>query len=158
LGLVSVFIANNLSQIVFVFNKIRAEREVNDSARLSLERITKEIQESSSIYAPTSVFQAAFSQISLISAIDPTAEHTTTYVDIYVDNGRLYLKREGAEPLALTSDRVKVSQFRAEHIVQSLGRDAIKITFSVDYNTTDARLAESATLHSTIELRGGYSN
>ena len=156
LGVISIFVADNLSQIVFTFNKARAEREVINSSRVSLETITKEIQEASLVYTPSSVFNSTTSQISLLSQNNPPAGHEQGFVDIYIDNGRLYLKKEGVNTLPLTSNRVIVTQFRAEHIIQSLNREDIKITLTVVYNTESVRLASSATFNASIALRGSY--
>lgn len=156
LGLISIFIADNLSQIVFAFNKARAEREVINNARISIETITKEIQEASLVYAPSSVFNSTTSQISLLTTNSPSAGHSEGYADIYTDNGRLYLKKEGSSALAITSNRVTVTQFRAEHIIQALNREDIKIILTVIYNTTSAKLASSATFNASVALRGAY--
>lgn len=156
LGLLSIFIADNLSQIVFAFNKARAEREVINNARTSIETITKEIQEASLVYTSSSVFNSTTSQISLMTQNSPPAGHETGYTDIYIDNGRLYLKKEGASALAITSNRVTVTKFRAEHIIQALNREDIKITLTVIYNTFSQKLASSATFNASVALRGAY--
>ena len=154
LGLISIFITNSLIKIVSVYRQAQAEREVLSNARLMMETVTKNIAYSQEVYAPTSRFNSTTSQISLITLLDTLPEHTSTYLDFWSDGNRLLMREEGRATTTISSATVKVTQFRAERIVQGLGREAIKITLNVVSKTLPQ--AASATLNATTALRGNY--
>ena len=154
LGLISIFITNSLIKIVGTYRQAQAEREVLSNARLMMETVTKNIAYSREVYAPTSIFNSATSQISLITPLDTLPEHTTTYLDFWSDGNRLLMREEGKATTTLSSATVQVAQFRAERIVQGLGREAIKITLNVVSKTLPQ--AASTTLNATTALRGNY--
>ena len=154
LGVISVFMANSLIQILSTYQQARAEREVISNSRLLMETITKNISSAQEVYAPTSRFNTDLGQLSLITAIDPTAEHTTAYIDFWTDGGQLLMRAEGHATTTLSSASVQINKFRLEHLFQGLGREAVKITLGVIYGT--APYAASTTLNSTTALRGNY--
>ena len=154
LGMVSVFIVNSLIRIVAVYRQTQAEREVLSNARLMMETVTKNIAYSQEVYAPTSRFNTANGQISLITPLDTLPEHTTKYIDFWSDGNRLLMREEGKADATLSSATVQVTQFRVERIMQGLGREAIKITLNVVSKTLPQ--VASTTLNATTALRGNY--
>lgn len=154
LSIISVFIANSLIQIIATYRQARAQREVISNGRLLMETLTKNIAFSQEVYAPTSHFNTALGQLSLITTLNPPSEHQTAYIDFWADGGQLLMRAEGHATTTLSSASVQITKFRVEHLFQGLGREAIKITLSVNY-ASSPRLA-STTLNSTTALRGGY--
>lgn len=154
LGLVGLFVAQFLLQTVSLYQRVRSEREVLSNSRLILENITEEAAAAQVVYAPTSKFNSDTGQLSLITQVGAPAMHTSAYVDFWVDNGRMYMRKEGNGIVALSSPSVRVSQFFVERLAQGVGRDAVRVTVSVDFPL--AQFPASATLHSTIALRGNY--
>ena len=154
LGIISIFITNSLIKIVGIYRQAQAEREVLSNARLIMETVTKNIAYSQEVYAPMSRFNTSTSQLSLITPLDTLPEHTTTYLDFWSDGNRLLMREEGKATTTLSSATVQVAQFRAERIVQGLGREAIKITLNVVSRTLPQ--AASTTLNATTALRGNY--
>ena len=154
MGMVSVFIVNSLINIISVYRRVQAEREVLSNARLMMETVTKNIAYSQEVYAPTSRFNTVNGQISLITPLDTLPEHTTKYIDFWSDGNRLLIHEEGKTDTTLSSATVQVTQFRVERIVQGLGREAIKITLNVVSRTLPQ--VASTTLNATTALRGNY--
>lgn len=130
--------------------KARAMREVADNARRAMEQMTYEIKEAKSIYTPTTTAN----QLSLETAkYLPTGE-TTSYIDFYLCGTQLCLKKESQNPIALTSDRVKVSNIVFSQVVTS-NVPSIQINLKIDYKTSATRpeYQASINLQSTVSLR-----
>lgn len=154
LGMIAVFVSNALIQLSNAYQQARAEREVVSNARLILETVTRTVAQATSIYSPTSRFNQDAGELSLITAIGADANHTTAYVDYYIDNGRLYQRPEGQSETPISAASVKVNKFYLERILQGLGREAVKITLQVSY--ARAHASSTITLNSTEALRGNY--
>lgn len=154
LAAISVWLINASMHLVNTYFLLRAEREVMGNARVLLEYVTKNIAEASEVYALTSRFDNDTGQLSLLTLSGATPEHTAAYVDFWVDNGRLWTRKEGQTPLPLSSASVRVSKFRLERITQSLSRQAVKITLHVEYNRP--KFTASTTVNATTALRGNY--
>jgi len=153
-GLLTVFITNSLIQVVGTYQRARAEREVVSNARLIMETLTKHISYSQEIYNPTSKFATSTGQISLITQLNTTPEHTTTYMDFWTDGSRLLMREEGKATSTLSSADVTITQFRVEEIFQGLGRQTVRITLGV--SSTVLPSVASTTLNATAALRGNY--
>ncbi|MDP3769391.1 MAG: type II secretion system protein [Candidatus Sungbacteria bacterium] len=154
LGFVSIFITDSLINITSTYQRARAQREVASNARLLLETVTKHISSAQEIYAPTSRFNNDSGQLSLVTPLDPTAEHSTAFIEFWNDAGRLLMRREGSATTTLSSATVDVTQFRVERIFQGLGREAVNITLSVSFAAIPS--VASTTLNATVSLRGNY--
>ena len=83
-----------------------------------MERIRYEVENSSYIYLPTSNMAnynydaTKADQLSLATKIDALSPDDITFVDIYLENSTVFLKKEGLNPIApiaLTSSNVSVS-------------------------------------------------
>jgi type II secretory pathway pseudopilin PulG len=151
---ISILMINSMLQIVDVYQRARLEREVLSNARLILETLQKSIAQAETIYWPTSLFNQSAGQLSLVTTISAQPEHTTAFIDYYLDNGRLWLKKEGSQAIPLSAATVRVVNFRLERIMQSLDREAVKITLQVD--AANQKYATSITLNSTTAVRGNY--
>ena len=89
--------------------KTKVTRETLDNIRETMEIITYEIKEAENIYTPTSVFDSHPGQLSLKTAKYLPVGEDTTYIDFYVSDGHVCLKKESQNPIVLTSDRVRVT-------------------------------------------------
>ncbi|MBI2056459.1 MAG: type II secretion system protein [Candidatus Sungbacteria bacterium] len=154
LGVIAVFISNALIQISDTYSRARAERAVSANARLILETVDEATGEAEGVYGPTSVFLADAGQLSLITPANPPAEHTTAYADFYVDNGRMWIKKEGQLALPLSATTVRVTKFRLERIMQGFNRETVVITLQID--AAGSKHPASITLNTTAALRGNY--
>lgn len=153
-GVIAIIVSNFLIQVVGAYNISRAEREVLSNGRLLLETITKSLSESEGIYTPTSAFANDLGQISLVTKTGVQPEHQTAYIDFWVDNGRLWMRKEGVSPSPLSAASVRVGKFRLERLSQGLGRDAVRVTLQVNF--AQPKFSSTITLTTTTALRGNY--
>jgi hypothetical protein len=154
LAAISSLLVNFLLQIGDAYHRVRAEREVLSNARLLIETIGKAVAQADEVYAPTSRFDIDPGQLSLVTTLGAPPEHTTRYLDFWVDNGRLWLRQEGEAALPLSASSVRVTRFRLERVVQGLNRRGVKVTLEVRY--ARPKFNAASTLHATTALRGGY--
>lgn len=133
----------------------RLNGEVADSAQRALAQITQEIQQADRVYPPTSVFNTHPGQLSLVTTQNLPADEDITYLDFYIDDEHLYLKREGAAAALLTSQQVKVSHLTFTHLYPTGQHQAIRLnaTFTADVPGSDVQTQTSLPLTSTISLR-----
>jgi len=78
-----------------------------------------------------------------------------TYLDFYLDgNDRLCLKREGAEPEALTSENIKINNLVFNYLVAS-STESVQIQISTSYSQPVGKIGYQATttLTATASLR-----
>lgn len=115
--------------------KVQAENEAVFQASRAMEVMTKEIQGAKSIYTPTSVFGVDPGQLSLETDSQIPQGETSAYVDFFVCGTRLCLKREGQNPLPLTSEKVEVGQFQVTRIVTG-GAPSVRVDLTVTVNPT----------------------
>lgn len=131
--------------VAFAFWSIRvnsnskAKAEVQNNSRRAMEIMAYEIRQAQSIYVPTSVFSAHPGQLSIETLLDAPAGEARAYKDFYLDNGKIYFKKEGHLPEALTSDQVRVSNLIFKHINPSNSPEGMQINLTVEYNNPSAR-------------------
>ncbi len=154
LGMVSVFIVNSFIQITNVYARARAEREVLANARVALTVLTDAIAQAQAVYGPTSRFNSDTGQLSLATAATSTPGEARAYIDFWIDNGRIFERMEGQGNVALSAATARVSMFRFERIIQTLGREAVRATIRVD--AAAVKFPVSVTLNATTALRGNY--
>ncbi|MBI1984838.1 MAG: prepilin-type N-terminal cleavage/methylation domain-containing protein [Candidatus Wildermuthbacteria bacterium] len=97
--------------------KVQSENEVVFQAQRAKDIMTKEIQEAVSIYTPTSVFALHPGQFSLETKNLLPQGETATFVDFFLCQTQLCMKRESQDPLPITSDRVIVQNFTAAQVM-----------------------------------------
>lgn len=128
--------------------KARAMREVTDNARRTMEILTHEIKEAKSVYVPTTTS----SQLSLETTKYLPAGEKTTYIDFYLCGNQLCLKKESQNPIALTSERVRVSNLVFERIVTG-ETPSVEVNLEIDHLGDKPEYTASLNLKSTVSLR-----
>lgn len=109
--------------------KNKAMREVTANTKRAMEIMTGEIKEAKAVYTPTT----ATGQLSLETAKYLPNNETESYIDFYLCDDRLCLKKEGQLPVALTSERVKITEISFFKIATS--SPSVQIHLKVDYKT-----------------------
>lgn len=153
LVIISLVSVSFFIQVVNVTETSRRSREALDNAKGALETITQEIRHADSIYTPTSVLDNPSGQLSLETSRDIPDDEESTYVDIYVDNERLYLRREGIPDQLITSKKVKVKDLQFGLLSDASSKPAVQVTLTVEYFDQAAGPSNSVTLTSTSTLR-----
>jgi len=134
--------------------KIKVMAETLDNARRAMETIVYEVREAESVYISTSVFDSHPGQMSLETTKYIPTDESKTYIDFYVSNGRLCLKKESQNPICLTSDRVEVANLVFSQI-DTANSPSIQIDLSIDYKNPTGRseYQSQVNLRSVASLR-----
>lgn len=140
-------------KLVEFYNISRFDKEVLMNAHLALNKISGEAKYASSIYLPTSTTN---SQISFETYINPPEGESKTYVDFYLNEGKLCIKREGQNVQILTSEKVEITSLTFDYLASSLQPSSVKTTITIRYKTSKEEYQREKTLTSLSVLRGGY--
>ena len=127
-------------------SKTKAIREVTDNARRAMEILTHEIKEAKSVYGPTSTS----TQLSLETSHYSPVGESSAFIDFYLcGDGAdiLCLKKESQNPIAITSESVKVSSLEFMQI--STTTPSVRIRLKIDYkNLASINSTSTASLRS----------
>ena len=142
-------------QIVSVTETSRRNRESLDNARRAMDVIAQEIKHAKSVYTSTSALGSHPGQLSLETTRDAdTVNETSTYVDFYVDDEALYIKREGPAAQIITSEKVKVTNLVFTLLNSSgTGNPTVRTELTVVYADPIRGPSNSVSLVSTTSLR-----
>lgn len=126
-------------------------REVLDNNQRAMETMLYEIREAKSVYTPTTTSN----QLSLETTHYLPSGETSTYIDFFLCGDRLCLKKESENPIALTSDRVKVTNLNFTQVATGAATPSIRISLRVEYNAPASKPEYQASLEltSTASLR-----
>lgn len=129
--------------------------EALNNARGAAGAITREIRHARGVYYPTSVFDTHPGQLSLATRENLPAGEKETYVDFYVDDNRLYLKRENEAAQLLTSQNVQVTNLVFTQLNTGVSASAVRVEITVapDTQVADVATQSSVTLTTTAALR-----
>lgn len=142
--------------VIFVSDSLKANnkslmlRESLDNAHRALEVITREIKHADEIYTPTSLFGTSPGQLSLKTTKSLPEGEQDSYLDFYVEDGIVYIKKEGETPEALTSDSVEVTNLVFRNIDPS-----VQVDLTISYKGSVSRPTHQAltTLTTSAALR-----
>lgn len=153
-GALTLFLINNMN----AYSKATAQQNVFNNANNALRLITDEVKYATSIYGLTSVFNSDSGQLSLETLLNISTGEKVAFIDFYLDNGRIYEKREGQNALPLTSERVFVERLRFGRKTAAPLRDSISVDVQARINTASAKPSDQArvTLTSSASVRGAY--
>ena len=134
--------------------KTKVMRETLDNNRRAMEIITRETKEAMSIYAETSTFNSHPGQLSLETTKYLPEGESTAYVDFYLCGTQLCFKKESQDPIALTSDKVEVSNLVFSRVITG-EIPSVQVSLKVDYKDLTGRSEYQASVNliSTISLR-----
>jgi len=135
--------------------KNKAMREALNNAKRAMEIMTHEIKEAVAIYIPTSVFSTSTGQLSLKTLNYLPEGEEKSYIDFFLCQNRLCLKKEGKEPIAITSDKVEVKSLEFTQIAATSTIPSIKISLEVNYKSSANKPEYQASIKivSTVSLR-----
>lgn len=128
--------------IFTTFNKTFAQKEVLTNTQQAIDTMTEEIKFAKNIYAPTSTFDQNNGQLSIETIQNPPAGESTTFTDFYLDNGRIYEKKEGQATTPLTSNQVKVNKLIFKYLNPSNAPRGVQISVESQFNTTSPTLKD----------------
>lgn len=126
-------------------SKLKSDREASENAKKVIESMIYEIRGAKSIYGPTTTA----SQLSLETARYLPPGETSTFVDFFVCDLSICLKKESQDPISLLPDSVKITSLVFSQILNE-NTPSVKINLTV--NSNDANNF-SVNLVSTVALR-----
>jgi len=152
--LVVAFIANLMRS----YTRFRVEREISTNIRGAMNYMLREVKSAEDVYAPTSSFGVTPGQLSLETRTNLPADETTTFIDFYVDDGQLFIKREGQNPSAITSDRVRVTTLRFNRFDPPGIGESVEIELALGYREGLSRFEfqEERRITSSASVRSQY--
>jgi hypothetical protein len=153
LAIVSGIIVSFVIQISDLNTYAHVTGETLDNTRRALDIITNEVRNATSIYTPTT-FATHPGQLSLETSYGtlPLGE-TSTYIDFYLDDERLYLKREGSSPELITSERIKITNFSFTQLNANTPGISLSLTAVYDTVSSDIQSQSTITLNGTAIIR-----
>src|SRR3989338_8294446 len=110
--MLSVLVTGLVIQLLQTGFRMSRSREILVGVGMVYQAVFEEARFARSVYTPTSIFSSDEGQLSFETAVNPPTGEATTYRDFYVDNGRIFLKKESQQPQPLTSQRLRVTKFR----------------------------------------------
>lgn len=154
LALIGLIMATFITQTAKLNAYAQINEELLNNARRAVEIMTQEIKYASSVYAPTSVFDTNPGQLSLETTKNKPPQEERTYVDIYQDNGKLYIKREDSDPELVVSENIKVTELTFNHLKPAATKEAVrlKITMAYESPAKEAVSQIPVTLFATVSL------
>lgn len=153
-AVIALIMTQSLIGLATAYRRFALERDVVASARIAMETLSRETKQARSIYTPTSRFADASGQLSLETPLNPMTSETVSYADFYIDSGRLYVKREGDDAVALTLESVEVDEFTVTRLVVG-ERDLARIELHLRSRASGIARTEMS-LAGSFALRGNY--
>lgn len=134
--------------------KIKTSREVLTNSKRAMEIMIYEIKHAERIYAPTSVFSSSTGQLSLETKNYSREGETTSYIDFFICQEQLCLKKENQEPIILTSEKVKIDSLNFFQL-SSTSTASVQINLEISYIAPSNKPEYQASLNttSTVSLR-----
>lgn len=150
-GILMITITTFAFTFIEANTKSKIKKEISSAAYSVIKTISYEIKRANDIYEPTSILINHPGQLSLLTTYNIPVGEKIGYIDFYIDNDRLYLKREEQDAQVITSENIKVSELRFEHL--SSFPDSVKIILTIEYNSVIPKYNYSYTLSSVANIR-----
>ncbi len=139
LGIITVVIVGVFFVISRTNSRIVSLIEINSNAYSAMERMVYEASNANNTYLPTSNFfnynydGAKAEQFSLVTRQAVSANESEAYMDFYLENNTIFMKQDGADPVALTSSNVQVENLKFYYYKNGT-RESVKIDFTIKPN------------------------
>lgn len=149
MAIISVFLLESLK----LYARSRALRETFYNGKIALDAISNEIKLAKSIYTPST----SSSQLSLELAGTPETGEAVSFVDFFLCQSALCVKREGTAAVPVTSDTVEVTSL----LVQPVGVAGVVSSAHIDVqlrykNPQNKPELDSSVLMSTVAAIRSY--
>lgn len=153
IALIIVFTVLFVLSIVKETAKSSVREEVQRNAANILRVFTFEVREAQSIYTSTSDFSGNPGRLSLLITRNLPAGETSSYIDMYTDDGAFCVKRELTGVSCITSSGVDVTSLAFTRIVQAGGQESVRMRFILRYDHPNAEFQFPATVQTSARLR-----
>jgi len=150
LAVVSTLAVNSLLMMMKSFSHARLMRDINSSAEVAMERITRDARLAYDIDADGSVLGSNPGRL-LLNTLDSGGSPTT--MDFYLDNGALMVAEDGGAGQPLSAPLAEVTSLVFYKIETPISK-AVKI--EMELKATNTRYERTAKFYDTVILRGSY--
>lgn len=133
--------------------KANAKEEVQVNTQAVLQAFDFATRHAQGVYDPTSDFVNDPGQLSLVSTRDVPAGETQSYLDMYIDDDRLCVKKELTGVECVTSSRVKVTSLMFNKIMQPGGAESVQMLFTLRFDSARAEYYFPQTVQTSARLR-----
>jgi type II secretory pathway pseudopilin PulG len=142
--IVLVLLAENsfLFWMLYYNAKAKANRETLENARRALDTITYEIRGSQSIYTPTT----SQNQLSLETYRYVPSGENISFIDFFLCGTAICVKKEGQDPIPLTSDTIKVTSLQFQQLMNGLNL-SIRVSLTADYKNPNSSTGNYSTIN-----------
>ncbi len=150
LVLVLAVVVSLLLWVIRANSRVYVTNEVVANVEHALSRMTNEIREAQSVYDPTTTT----SQLSLQTRKNVPVGQIFTYVDFFLCDTRLCVKRESQTPQAITSDKIEVQSIEFTQVKTGV-IPSIRIVVNASYlnPTNRSEFNASQQIQATASLR-----
>lgn len=153
IGVLSIVVGAVISFVLWATRsntKVKVMRETLDNARRAMAIITYEIKEAENVYTPT----ITSNQLSLETKKYSPGGENTSFIDFYLCDYRLCLKKESQDPIALTTENIEVTNLVFTQVVSG-ETSSIQVNLTADYKNPNNRpeYRASVNLISTTSIR-----
>lgn len=135
LGIIGTSFSSVLLSSIKTYTKTQVMQDTTWNAQRAMDSMVQEIRESDHIYTPTT----ASSQLSLATSRYASPGHETSFIDFFLCGEKLCLKKESQDPIALTSDAVRVTGLVFTRVQQAPNAESLRITMQVEYKNPNNR-------------------
>ncbi len=153
--IIVVMIGGFIPQLVRENLYMQSKGEVLENTKAALDIMGQEIKHASGVYTPTSVFDSSPGQLSLETTRNTIATEDNTFIDFYVDDGRLYEKKEEQDAELITSEKIKVDDLTFTYLNSDESYQAVRISMTAYFDSPSAEVQDQSTvtLTTTVSLR-----
>lgn len=151
-GVFSVLALNGVFQATKVFSDFRITRNLNSTAEVILDRVTREVRQAYDVDQVESSFDTHPGRLTLktINILD-----VDTTIEFYIDGENVKIKEGGVEQGLLGASNVTVDLL-VFNLITNANTEAIKTRLQL--TTQKGSLQKTKTFYATTILRGSYSN
>ena len=110
-------------------SKSKASRETSENAKYAMEILGYEIRGATSIYTPATTP----TQLSLETKQHLPEGETFSFVDFYICEDRLCMKKDGTAPVFLTSESIHIENLSFEILGGDTENDSVTVSFDAVY-------------------------
>jgi type II secretory pathway pseudopilin PulG len=151
-GTFSVLALNGVFHATKVFADFRITRDLNSTAEVILDRVTREVRQAYDVDQVESSFGTHPGRLTL-KTIDPFDVDTT--IEFYIDSGNVKIKEGGVGQGLLGSSDVAVDIF-VFNFITNTNTKAVKTRLQLTAQRGSSQ--KTKTFYATTILRGSYSN
>lgn len=150
LSLVLVMVLSLVFWMQYYHAKVKADKEVAESARRAMDTIIYEIRHATDVYVSTT----SAGQLSLETTRYVPAGESVTFIDFFLCGTAVCMKKESQTPIALTPDAVEFTNLQFARVVNSTAT-SVTVTLQAQYKNANADSGNvaSTTISSTASLR-----